>query len=448
MKWILSTEAGQRWQSSPFDISPVSEGIPLVIDVQKKFQTHLGFGGSLTEAAAYTIKENQSSNFVRFMIEKYYSQKGLNYLWTRIHMNSSDFSLGNYTYVNHGDVSLDTFSIAREEMYVLPVLREIIKLQPNLKILISPWSPPGWMKDNQQMNHGGSLLPEYRETWARYYVKFIQALNANNIHPWGVSVQNEPAAKQVWDSCIYSAEQERDFIKFYLGPTLRKTFGDAIQILAWDHNRDIMLDRVKPIYQDPEASQYVWGTAFHWYGEEAFSNVGKTAQAFPNKHLLFTEGCIEGGPRPGSWETGERYARNIIGDFNNGNEGFIDWNLVLNEQGGPNHVGNFCDAPILFDRRTQKPILNSSYYAIGHFSKFIPPGSIRVSLETILPNGVSAVAYQLPEQDVVLVFLNTTKTNYSFSVKIKNKVKTFTLPAKAIGTLILDEKESLKNYHT
>jgi glucosylceramidase len=355
-------------------------------------------------------------------------------------MNSSDFALGNYTYVNHGDTSLKSFSIAREQWYVLPMLKKVLKKVPQLNILISPWSPPGWMKDNAQMNHGGVLKKEFQSLWAQYYLRFIQALQQEGIQPWGVSVQNEPAAKQVWDSCLYTAEQERDFVKFHLGPLLKKHFGDQMKLLVWDHNRDIMVERVRPIYDDPVASSFVWGTAFHWYGEEAFANVGKTKALFPDKHLLFTEGCIEGGPRPGSWDTGERYARNIIGDFLQGNEGFIDWNLVLNEQGGPNHVGNYCDAPILFDRRQQVVIKNSSYYAIGHFSKFIVPGSIRIGFEVTLPVGVQAVAYQRPDKQKVVVLLNTTKTSLDVSLLDGKGYQVAHVPERAMVTLLIHEK--------
>jgi glucosylceramidase len=296
------------------------------------------------------------------------------------------------------------------------------------------------MKDNAQMNHGGGLKKDMLGVWAQYYVRFIQALQQEGIQPWGVSVQNEPAAKQVWDSCLYTAEEERDFIKFHLGPLLKKQFGDKMKLLVWDHNRDIMLERVQPIYQDPIASSFVWGTAFHWYGEEVFANVGKTKALYPDKHLLFTEGCIEGGPRPGSWDTGERYARNIIGDFLQGNEGFIDWNLVLNEQGGPNHVGNYCDAPILFDRRQQTVIKNSSYYAIGHFSKFILPGSIRIGYEASLPLGVQAVAYQRPDKQKVVVFLNTNKQRFDVSLPLNKNFQVVQLSERSIITLLIDEK--------
>jgi glucosylceramidase len=439
MKVILSSEAGARWQQQQTNSQPQPVGLILNLLPKQQFQTHLGFGGSLTEAAAYTIKENHDEATIQSLLDLYFTNEGLGYNFTRIHMNSSDFALGNYTYVDHGDTSLKSFSIAREHWYVLPMLKKVLKQVPNLNILISPWSPPGWMKDNAQMNHGGVLKKEYQSLWAQYYLRFILALQQEGIQPWGVSVQNEPAAKQVWDSCLYSPEEERDFIKFHLGPLLKKHFGDKMKLLVWDHNRDIMVERVRPIYEDPIASSFVWGTAFHWYGEEAFANVGKTKALFPDKHLLFTEGCIEGGPRPGSWDTGERYARNIIGDFLQGNEGFIDWNLVLNEQGGPNHVGNYCDAPILFDRRQQVVIKNSSYYAIGHFSKFIVPGSIRIGFEETLPVGVQAVAYQRPDKQMVVVLLNTTKTALDVSLPDGKIYQVVHLPERAILTLLIHE---------
>lgn len=439
MKVIVSSEAGARWQGQQPSSQSQPVGYVFKLLPEQQFQTHLGFGGSLTESAAYTIKENHDEATIQSLLDLYFTNEGLGYNFTRIHMNSSDFALGNYTYVNHGDTSLKSFSIEREQWYVLPMLKKVLTKVPDLNILISPWSPPGWMKDNGQMNHGGVLKKEYRSLWAQYYLRFIQALQHEGIQPWGVSVQNEPAAKQVWDSCLYSPEQERDFIKFHLGPLLKKHFGDKLKLLVWDHNRDIMVERVRPIYEDAVASSFVWGTAFHWYGEEAFANVGKTKALFPDKHLLFTEGCIEGGPRPRSWDTGERYARNIIGDFLQGNEGFIDWNLVLNEQGGPNHVGNYCDAPILFDRRQQVVIKNSSYYTIGHFSKFIVPGSIRIGYESTLPVGVQAVAYQRPDKQMVVVLLNTTKTALDVSLPDGKIFQVAHLPERAILTLLIHE---------
>ena len=437
MKYITSNQAGLRWHET---IAPLTSQRPSIqTNPTKRFQTHLGFGGAITESAAYTAIEGRSPDAFQHVVDLYFGQEGLRYNLTRIHMNSSDFSLGNYTYVDHNDTTLSSFNIQREEMYVFPFLRAALSRTPDLKILISPWSPPGWMKDTGYMNHGGSLQPNYYATWATYFIKFIQALKAKHIHPWGVSVQNEPAAKQTWDSCLYTPEQEYAFVKDYLGPQLRETFGDAIKLLVWDHNRDIIMERVRPILSDPLMQQYVWGTAFHWYGEEAFNNVLNVHETFPQYHLLFTEGCIEGGPRPGSWDTGERYARNIIGDFNAWNEGFIDWNLILNEQGGPNHVGNFCDAPLLWDRPKQTLIQNSSYYAIGHFSRYIDPGSIRIGLEGQLPEGLSGVAYERPNGSHVIVLLNVKEQPITLHVRMGKDTHVIHVSEKSIITVFEDE---------
>jgi glucosylceramidase len=436
MKAIVSSQAGARWQH----LAPSStQGTLLTLRPQLRYQTHLGFGGAITEAAAYTAIEGRSKEAFEEVVALYYGRDGLRYNLTRIHMNSSDFSLGNYTYVDYKDEHLTSFSIQRETLYVLPFLKQALTLQPDTKILISPWSPPAWMKDNHYMNHGGSLLPSYYSTWAFYFVKFIQALQTHGIMPWGVSVQNEPAAKQTWDSCLYTPQQEYTFVKHHLGPALKAAFQDHIKLLIWDHNRDIIMERVEPILSDPSLQGVVWGTAFHWYGEEAFANVKAVHDRFPDFHLLFTEGCIEGGPRPGSWDTGERYARNIIGDFNAFNEGFIDWNLILNEQGGPNHVGNYCDAPLLWDRPKQTLIKNSTYYVIGHFSRYIQPGATRIGFEGTLPEGVMATTYENPNGRYVVVLLNSTTQNHTVTIQIKNDVTTYTIPEKSVVTLYEDE---------
>ena len=436
---FTSQQTGNRWERSETVLTKTNKLDYFVsLDHQTLLQTHLGFGGALTEATAYTIMHGRTEEEIDAMIDLYFGQEGLGYNLTRIHMNSSDFALGNYDYVEAYDETLSSFDITRETLYVIPLLKKVLKRVPDLKILISPWSPPWWMKDNQTMNYGGKLLPKYRQLWANYFVRFIDELKRLDIHPWGVSIQNEPAAKQVWDSCLYTAEEERDFVKYFLGPTLKKAYPD-INIVVWDHNRDIIVERMTPIYADKEASKYVWGGGFHWYGEEAFSNLSKIHQLDPSKHLLFTEGCIEGGPRPGSWDTGVRYARNIIEDFNHWNEGFIDWNLVLNEQGGPNHVGNYCDAPILYHRQQRQTILNSTYYVLGHFSKFIPPGSRRIFVEKNLPEGVFFTAYLTPNDETVLVSLNPLDQGKEVSITIHQETYRLFLEPKSVQTCIIYE---------
>ena len=385
----------------------------IAINTEYEYQEHMGFGGAFTEAAAFTLSE-APSDIREEAIKAYYSKDGLAYVLGRVHINSSDFSLGNYTYVKEGDKDLSTFDMSHEDKWVVPMIKDAMKYagQP-LKILASPWSPPGYMKDTGEMNYGGKLLPEYYQTWADYYVKFIDGMRERGIDIWSVSVQNEPLATQTWDSCIYTAEEERDFIKYNLGPTLKEKAPDT-DIIIWDHNRDVLVERGAVVLADKEAGQYVWGTGNHWYVSEEFENLSTLHNLFPDKHLIFTEGCVELTTTSenaqfegylGSWSNCERYGRNIIGDFNNWSRGWIDWNLVLNEVGGPNHVYNYCEAPIMYDRKEKKLIYNNSYYYIGHFSKYIEVGAKRLEI-SVGKEDVYATGFKNPNGDIIVVAQN------------------------------------------
>ncbi len=406
------------------------------VDTSLRYQEILGFGGAFTESAAYTLSKMTPDKRDE-VIHAYYDPKdGIGYTIGRIHMNSCDFSLENYTYIKEGDQLLETFDVSREEKWVFPLIKDAEKIAGPIKLLVSPWSPPAFMKTNGEMNRGGQLLPQYADAWARYYAKFILECRQRDLTIWGLSVQNEPAAVQSWDSCIYSAEEERDFVKNHLGPVMQAGSLKDVNILIWDHNRDIILERTVPVFSDPEAAKYIWGTAIHWYVSEAFENVGKVHELFPDKHLLFTEGCQEGGVHLGSWKTGERYGRNIMGDLNNFVEGYLDWNIVLDEMGGPNHVGNLCDAPIIAD--TQKDLINyqSSYYYIGHFSKFIRPGARRVAVEMDLDH-LLATAFVNVDESLILVLQNETDQLKKFEVRVKGLHTMSTIAPHAIATYII-----------
>lgn len=359
-----------------------TKGIESIINInsQQKYQTIKGFGGAITESSAYTLSKLSKEQRDRVLESYYDKNEGIGYTLGRIHIHSCDFSLGNYTYVEEGDMTLDTFSLKNDNRYLLPLIKDVLKKTNNeLTLLASPWSPPAYMKTNNEMNNGGKLKNDCKQLWADYFVKYINHMKQEGIDIWGISVQNEPAATQVWDSCVYTAQEERDFIKNYLGPTLEKAgLGDK-KIIIWDHNRDIVVERAKPILEDKECAKYVWGTGIHWYMCEDFENTTKLHDMFPDKHIIFTEGCNEGGVKLYAWNTGERYGRNIIGDLNNFVEAWIDWNIVLDETGGPNHVGNLCDSPIIVDTKNKIVHYNSSYYYIAHFSKFIKPNAIRIN---------------------------------------------------------------------
>lgn len=404
----------------------------IIINTKEKFQKILGFGGAITESSAYVLGKYKNKN--KILKDFFDEEDGLGYNFARVHINSCDFSLGNYSYVCENDESLDSFSLDNAEKYVLPILREVQEIRnKDLSILASPWSPPKYMKTNNDMNNGGKLKENYRELWAKYYVKYIEEMHKKGFDIWGVTVQNEPAAKQVWDSCEYTAEEERDFIKYFLGPEFEKNNLLDKKIIIWDHNRDLVYDRAKVVLEDAEANKYVWGTGIHWYVSEEFENTSKVHNEFKDKHIIFTEGCQEGGVHIGSWKTGERYGRNIIGDLNNYVEAWIDWNIVLDENGGPNHVGNLCDAPIIIENN-ENVIYNSSFYYIGHFSKFIKNGSIRVLSKCDIEKVYCLSCVN--KENIIIVLMNENEEDKNINLNIDGEEIRISLTKNSIYTII------------
>lgn len=441
MRVVLTDSGSANRLSEVSTVAPSSSlgHLPTIwLDSSKSFQEIEGFGGAFTEAAAVcwlSLSPEKRSDFIR---DYFHAEHGHGYTFCRVHMNSCDFSLGNYSHVEQsGDVDLASFSIARDEQALIPMIRAAqASMATPLKLLVSPWSPPAWMKTNGQMNHGGKLLEQYRAAWAQCYVKFIQAYEAQGIPIWGVSVQNEPAATQTWDSCIYSAEEERDFVKCWLGPALEKAGLERINIVIWDHNRDLMVQRAATMLKDPEAAKYVWGTGFHWYGEDHFDQVQQLHDAWPDKKLLFTEGCQEGGSHRGSWALGERYARSMINDLNRWTVGWIDWNLALNLEGGPNHVNNLCSAPILIDAANDCFEHQSSYFYIGHFARFVKPGAKRI-LCAATRMSLECTAFKNEGGEVVTVVMNRLDHAQSFQIQVAGAAYPFEMPARSIATFVL-----------
>jgi glucosylceramidase len=299
------------------------------------------------------------------------------------------------------------------------------------------------MKDNNDVLHGGKLLPKYAQAWANHYVKFIQTYESMGMPVWGLSVQNEPMAKQKWESCLYTAEDERDFVKNYLGPTLQKNgLGDK-KLICWDHNRDLIYQRATTLLNDAEAAKYIWGIGFHWYetwtgSAQQFENLKRVKEAFPETNLIFTEGCVEkfSLDRVNDWALGERYGNSMVNDFNGGTVAWIDWNVLLDEKGGPNHVGNFCFAPIHADTKTGKLIYTNSYYYIGHFSKFIQPGAKRISCSTNRDK-LQATAFLNPDGKMVVVVLNMSDGKLPFRLWIDGKAAPVTSLPHSIMTVII-----------
>ena len=406
--WVYTTESQSNIKLAKSNIVPTFTSIQqpkevhsgIFVNPKVTFQTFVGIGAALTDAAAetfYKLNKDQQEIF----LDSYFSKdKGIGYTLVRTIIHSCDFSTESYTYIEEGDESLESFSIERDLKHRIPFTKRVLDVAiKDIVVYASPWSPPAFMKTNNNMLQGGKLKKEYYPAWANYFAKFIKAYENEGIPIWGLTIQNEPMAVQRWESCIYTAEEERDFLKYHLGPTLEREGLQDKKIIVWDHNRDLLFDRASVILNDPEANKYVWGTGFHWYedwkdGKPMFNNVGKVATAFPDKKLIFTEGCNEGFDinRIQDPKLPERYAKAMINDFNNGTVAWTDWNILLNEYGGPNHVGNFCFAPVHGDTSSGELLFTNSYYYIGHFSKFIRPGAKRVSSGTT-SNRISSTSF-------------------------------------------------------
>ena len=426
------------------DYGQPSESQPCVfVDPVNTFQTFIGIGAALTDASAEVfaaLPDDKQEQLLKAYFDK---ENGIAYSFARTHIASCDFSSYSYDYVDEGDADLETFSIAHDGEFRIPFIKKCIaEAGGELPMLVSPWSPPAWMKDNNDRLHGGKLLDKYKQSWANHYVRFIQEYEKEGIPIWGLTVQNEPMAVQIWESCVFTAEEERDFVKNYLGPTLEKAGMDDKKLIVWDHNRDLIYQRASTIFNDPEASKYIWGIGFHWYetwtgSGMQFENLKRVHEAFPDKKLVFTEGCAESfdASRYEAWELGEHYGLSMINDFNSGTVAWTDWNILLDQKGGPNHVENFCFAPVHADLSTNELIFTNSYYYIGHLSKFVKPGAKRIACSTSRDK-LQATAFNNPDGQQVVVVMNVSDEPMEYKLWVEGKAVSVESPEHSMMTFL------------
>ncbi len=381
------------------------------------YQEILGMGGAFTESSAYTYSQ-MSEEKQKEIISLYFGEDGNNYNFCRTHIQSCDFALGNYAYItDESDSDLTSFSIENDRKYILPLIKAALKEKEEIRFLATPWSPPAFMKTNGEMNHGGKLKEEYRGMWADMIVRYIDEYAKEGIKISRLTIQNEPAATQTWDSCLFSGTEEAEFAVNYLRPALNKAGHSDVKINIWDHNKEKVLDRAEESFLVKNAKQVIDGIAFHWYTGDHFEALQETGRQYADKELIFTEGCVEYSrfDTDNQIAHAEMYAHDIIGNFKAGMNGFIDWNLILDEKGGPNHVGNFCDAPIMCHAKEDVIDIKLSYYYIGHFSRFIKPGAKRI-LASSFSKHLEAVAFMNPDGEKVLVILNTSDKEIEFTI--------------------------------
>lgn len=413
-------DTGERLAEREVPFEPEQEVPQQAVNLydEIEYQTFLGFGGAFTEAAADTfarLDRDRKDEFLRACFDR---EAGNGYSFCRTHMNSCDFSLSNYSCDDvPGDGELLHFQIDRDKEKLIPMIREAMRYG-DFRLFFSPWSPPGWMKTNGEMDHGGKLLERYRKSWAEFYAKFALAYRAEGVEFFGLTVQNEPAAKQEWDSCLYTAREEAEFVKNYLSPALRRNGLGDLKIMIWDHNRDLLYERARDSFADPEAAELIWGVGVHWYEGDHFEAMEAVHEKWPDKALVSTE-CCNRGPAFGDWTSGERYGHEILGDLNHSACAWCDWNLLLNGIGGPNHTANYRDAPIV--EREGELIYEPSYWYIAHFSRFIRPGSVRICC-TRYTEELECTAFRNPDGTAVLVAMNRTDRACGFALRFGGRV--------------------------
>lgn len=413
-----------------------------------RYQEILGFGGAFTESSTLNLSR-VSKEMRKEVLELYFdSEKGIGYNFCRSTINSCDFSENLYSYDDVAeDFALEHFEIDHDRETVIPAIKDAMEIAEELRVFSSPWSPPAWMKTNGKMAKGGKLRPECREVWAKYVAKFVQEYENEGVHLWGVTVQNEAKAEQGWESCVYTAGEERDYVTGYLKPTFeRMGLGDR-KIFFWDHNKERVVDRAKETLCSQRARDCFDGVAVHWYSGDHFTALDVTHQLFPEKYIIASEQCTGKGKTP-EWE-GELYAHDIIGDLNNWANAWVDWNMFLNEDGGPSHwldeqredpkqdkekiwVGS---SPIVYDREKEELDIRSSYYYMGHFSKFIRPGAKRIGYSVFEPM-VETCAFINKDGSIVCVVLNRTEEDKEIALRYQQEIAELTIKAHSISTFI------------
>lgn len=410
---------------------------------QVGYQTIRGFGGAFTDAAGYVYAQMDEASREE-MIRTYFDPKEMGYTWGRTSIDSSDFGVEMYAADDDPrDTALERMDFTRNEKYVLPLLRDAGKAAgAPIRMMLTPWSPPAWMKTNGSRVQGGSLREECAPIWAEYICRYALHCIETGVDVRLLSAQNEPHAIQRWDSCIFTDAQERDFIRDHLAPALKRHGLDKrLTLLIWDHNKEHVLERAQAILCDRELRDAVGGIAFHWYSGDHFENLSMAHALFPEQRLVFSEGCVEhsvwgsDAELPGAIH----YAHEYIGDINAGADTLIEWNLVLDEKGGPNHVGNFCDAPMMYDTVKRQLHKKLSLQYIGHFSRHIRPGAVRIGVSRYTPS-VEATAVKNADGTIAVVMLNPTREETAFNLQIGESFYPITLPAGAIITCVKAQK--------
>ncbi len=442
------------------------------------FQTIEGFGGAITESVA-SLMETMSPQTRKEFLNEYFSPEGNRYKFIRMPIDSCDYSLEEHAAVADpmADPEFKTFSIDRDLRYGIRAMKEAMEISPEpLSILLSPWSPPACWKtppakpkndasvyggdffssmmppvdyEKPQRCNGGSLKPEHYGDWARYLVKYMKAYLDEGLPVTMLSVQNETVAATNWDSCVWTAQEQKTFLRDHLYPEMEKAgLAGKIQIFIWDHNKERLLEYAREII-DETTDHMVDGIAFHWYSGDHFDAVDIAQRLFPGKVLMSSECCclhvpgqksffasLSGDsttPETIEFQDAQAYAHDMIGDLNAGMHRWIDWNLCVDKNGGPRHVpGGFTGPIVVNEDGTFRKTITFDY--IGHFSKYILPGAVRIA-STRCDSITEMVAAKNPDNSLALVLLNRSALDKAYAIRLNGHVIRVTVPAQTISTV-------------
>lgn len=429
----------KKQQEYTFITDKERENELLNLHPEVEYQRFEGFGGALTDAAGYVYSQMSGDDKKR-MLDAYFSEKGIGYNRVRIPIDSCDFSVEQFQAVtDKEDLEFKTFSLEREKKYIYPFWEDIKKLSTDVEVMVTPWSPPDFMKTNEERIQGGSLKEEYKGVYAEYLCRYIEELQKTGIPVKRMSIQNEPKAVQTWDSCIMSSEEEKVFLRDYLYPAMEKHGLTNVEIFIWDHNKERVFERACAIIDDTTAHM-VKGIAFHWYSGDHFEELRMVKEKFPFLKLILSEACIEYSKFGADEELNnvKKYAHEIIGNLNAGMNAFYDWNILLDENGGPNHVGNFCDAPFLYHTGDKKLEERMTLSAIEHFGKYIKPDAVRIG-HSRYTDDIEVTAFKNPDGSIAVVMLNQTEKALPVTLRIKDECVSLELTACSISTGIITE---------
>lgn len=440
----------------------------IILNPNKTFQKILGFGGAFTESSAYLYSKLGQANKDK-IINAYFGEEGAKYSLTRTVIASTDFALGHYSYVSDPeDLDLKTFSISHDLEYLIPMIKDAQKTSKNnFRIIASPWTAPPFMKDNNSWIDG-KLLPKYNKTWALFFEKYLAEYQKKDINIWGLTVENEPNGNGGnWESMRFTPKEMTDFVQNYLGPQLENSPFKNVKILGYDQNRADLLKWTKEMYRSKESSKYFAGAAIHWYDStyDYFPQILDEAHAQnPDKLIIQTEACVdadvphweddawywskEATDWGFDWASKEdkylhpkyvpvyRYARDIIGCLNHSVSGWIDWNMILDKQGGPNWFKNWCVAPVIVDPEKDQVYFTPIYYVMAQFSKFIEPNAVRIDLKNDNEK-LMTTAVKNPNGDLVVVIFNPSEEVQKGKIVLGKKVANYEISKKAIQTIII-----------